>query len=95
MQKKVFWQKFFAFLNIYYPQTHLNKALNSLHSPRPNGRLSQNPKIGGFREMFVPENDFTIYSTVNFPKKHPDFGGLETNQRLFFFSFALLHMNSI
>ena len=28
-----------------------------------------------------PKSDFKTSSTVNFPKKHPDFGGLETNQR--------------
>ena len=31
-------------------------------------------------ELFLPENDFKTYFTVNFPKKHPDFGGLKTNQ---------------
>ena len=36
--KKMFWQKFLAFLNA-----------NSLHSSRPHGRLSQIPKTGGFR----------------------------------------------
>ena len=80
-RKKIFSAEFFAFLNVYYPKTHLIKALNSLDSSRPNGRLSQNPKTGGFRELFLPENDFKTCSTVNFPKKHPDFGGLETNQR--------------
>ena len=62
-------------------KTHLIKALNSLDSSRPNGRLSQNPKPGGFRDLFLPENDFKTCSAVNFPKKHPDFGGLETNRR--------------
>ena len=55
-------------------------ALHSLDSLRPNGRLSQNPKAGGCRELFLPENDFKTYPTVNFPKKHPYFGGLEMNQ---------------
>ena len=40
---------------------------------------SQNPKTGGFRELFLPENDFKTCFAVNFPKKHPDFGGLENN----------------
>ena len=35
---------------------------NSLHSLRPNGRLSQNPKTGGFSELFLPENDFKLVS---------------------------------
>ena len=39
------------------------------------------PKTGGFRELFLSENDFKTCSTVNFPKIHPDFGGLETNER--------------
>ena len=81
MQKQFFWQEFLAYLNAYCPKTHLMKALYSLDSSRPNGRLSQNPKTGGFRELFLPENDFKTCSTVNFPKKHPDFGGLETNRR--------------
>ena len=37
-------------------------------------------KTGGFRELFLPENDFKTFSTVE-KKKDPDFGGLETNQR--------------
>ena len=32
----------------------------------------------GSRESFLLENDFNICYTVNFPKKHPDFGGLES-----------------
>ena len=51
---KKFCQKFFAFLNAEYPKTDLFKALNSLDSSRPNGRLSQNPKAGSFRESFLP-----------------------------------------
>ena len=57
-KKKKLWQKCLAFLNVYYLKTHLIKALNSLDSSRPNGRLSQNPKTGSFRELFLPENDF-------------------------------------
>ena len=58
----------------------------------------KNPKTGGFTELLLPENDFKTCSTGNFPKKHPDFGGLETNRRhkfQTFLSHALLHMNSI
>ena len=38
--------------------------------------------------MFLPENDFKTCSTVSFPKSHPDFGDLETNERheIIFFS---------
>ena len=38
------------------PQTHLIKAPNSLDSSRPNGRLSQNPKTGDFRELNMVKN---------------------------------------
>ena len=69
--KKNFWQKLLAFLNVNYPRTNLIKAPYCLDSSRPNGRLLQNPKTGGFRELFLPENDFKTCSTVNFPKKHP------------------------
>ena len=79
---KEFLVEIFGILNVCYPKTHLIKALYSLDSSRPNGRLSQNPKTGGFRELFLPENDFKTCSTVNFPKKHPDFGGLETNHEI-------------
>ena len=79
--KKTFWLKFFAFLNVYYPKTHLIKALSSLDSSRTNGRISKNPKTVEFRELFLPENSFKTCSTVNFPKEHLDFGGLETNRR--------------
>ena len=68
-RKKKIRQKFLAFLNVYYPKTHLIKALYSLDSSRPNGRLSQNPKTGGFRELFLPENDFKTCSTINSSKK--------------------------
>ena len=61
------------------PKTNLIKALYSLDSSKPNGRLLQNPKTRGIRELFLPENDFKTCSAVNFPKKHPDCGGLETN----------------
>ena len=30
---------------------------------------SQIPKTGGFRELFLPENDFKTSSGVNFPHK--------------------------
>ena len=32
-------------------------------------------------ELFVSENDFKSSSVVHFPRKRPDFGDLETNQR--------------
>ena len=74
-------QKLFTFLNAYYPKIHLIKALNSLDSSWPNGRLSENSKTGDFRELFLPKNDFKTCSAVNFLKKHADFGGLKTNRR--------------
>ena len=39
------------------------------------------PKKRGFRELFLSKNDFKTCSAVSFPKKHPDFGGLEINRR--------------
>ena len=81
MQKR-FSAEIFGSFECLYPKTHLIKALYSLDSSRPNGRLSQNPKTGGFRDLFLPENNFETCSAVNFPKKyHPDFGGQETNQK--------------
>ena len=55
-------------------------------------RLLQNPKAGGIRELFLPENDFKTYSTVKFPKKHLDFGGLETNRRHEIRNWIFFHM---
>ena len=75
------WQKFIVFLNARYSKTHLLKALNSLDSSRTYGRLSENQKTGGSRELFLPENDFRTRSTKNSLKNHLDFGELETNQR--------------
>ena len=40
------------------PKTHLIKALNSLDSSRPYGRLSENQKTGDSRELFLTEIDF-------------------------------------
>ena len=65
----------------YKPKTQLIKALNSIDSSKSYRRQSQNPKTGGSRELFLPENDFKTFSTVNFIKKHPGFGGLEINQK--------------
>ena len=70
-----------AFLNVFYPQTHLIKALYSLDSFRSYERLLENPKTGASRDLYLPEIDFKSSSGVNFPKKDLDFGGLETNQR--------------
>ena len=80
-QKKHFWQKFLAFLNAFYPKTHLSKYLNSPDSSRPYGRLLQNLKARSSRDLFLLENDFQNSSTKDFPKKHSDFGGLEANWR--------------
>ena len=68
-KKKKEWQNFFTFLNAYYLKTHLIKALSSLYSSKASGRLSQNPKIEGFRKLFLSKNDFKTCSAVNFSKK--------------------------
>ena len=70
-----------AFLNVYYPKTHLIKALYSLYSFKSYERLLGNPKTGASRNLFLPESDFKISSAVNCLKKYPDFGDLETNHR--------------
>ena len=69
-QKCKFWafEKFLTFLNVYYPKNPSNQSSKLSWFSRPNGRLSQNPKTGGFRVSFVPENDFKTCPTVNFPK---------------------------
>ena len=54
------WQNLFAFLIAYKPKTLLIKGLNTIDSARSYGRLSQNVKTRGFRELFLPENDFKL-----------------------------------
>ena len=44
------------------------------------------------RELFLPENDFQNSSIVNFPKQHPEFEGLEINQRHEIQTWIFLHM---
>ena len=80
-KKKIGSRKFLAFLNAHYHQTHLIKSLKTFDSSRPYGKLLENQKTGGSKELFLHENDFQNSSTKNITKKHPDFGGLETNQR--------------
>ena len=64
------WQKCFAFLNAYKPKSQL---INPDHMED----YDKIQKQGTLRNYFC----LKICSTINFPKKHPDFGGLETNQR--------------
>ena len=49
-------------------QTQLIKIHNSLDSSRPYGWLLENPKTYDSRKLFLPENDFKTYSTVNYRK---------------------------
>ena len=51
--------------------------LNSFDFFRPYGRILENPKTGGSRELFLPQYNFKICYAVNFPKKHADFRGLQ------------------
>ena len=74
-------RKWFAFLNASYTKTSLIKSLISLDFSRPYRKLLENQKARGLKELFLPENDFQNISTENFPKKHPNFGGLETSWR--------------
>ena len=67
--KKKLIGNFFAFLNSYYPKTHPIKALNSLDSSRPYGRLLKNQKTEGSRELFLPENISKLAPQNIFQKK--------------------------
>ena len=97
--QKKFSAEIFGILNVYYPKSHLIKALYSLDSPRSNGRLSQNLKTGGFRELFLLENNFKTCLAVNFQKNIQILEAWKTTKNmkfdLNFFSHALLRMNSI
>ena len=59
-KKKIVSRKFCAFLNAYYPKTHLIISLNSVDSSRPYGRLLQNQKARESRKLFLSESDFQI-----------------------------------
>ena len=50
--KKSCKQVSFAFLNAYYPKTHLIKALNSLDSFRPYGKPLENQEEGALENYF-------------------------------------------
>ena len=60
-------------------------------NPKPNessldfsityGGLLENPNARGSRELFLMANDFKTCYAVNFPKRLPDFGHLDTSQR--------------
>ena len=68
-KKKNCRQKFFAFLNVFSPQTpkpNYSRFTTLLILPR--GRLLENKKAGGPKELFLLENDFKTSFTVNFPK---------------------------
>ena len=73
--KKKLLADFFIFFFIFEclwtqkPTNQLIKAFNSYDSSRPYHGLLENPKIGGSRELLLPENNFKTYSAVNFCKK--------------------------
>ena len=54
---------FFDFVNVYNSKIQLIKALNSLDSFRPYGKLLENREEGSSREWFLAENDFHASST--------------------------------
>ena len=58
--KTNFQQTFLTFLNVYYPKTHLIKALCSLDFSRSYGRLLENPKTRASRDSFLPESDLKL-----------------------------------
>ena len=88
-------RKFF-FLNIYYHQTHLIKALYTLDSSRSYGRLLENPKTGASRDIFLPESDLKTSSAVNFLKNIQILEAWKQTKdmklKLEFFSCALLYL---
>ena len=57
--KKKFWQNLFAFLNVYYPETHKIKALKSLDTSRPYRRPLENKKTGDSREFKNDQSSMT------------------------------------
>ena len=74
-------QTFLAFLNAS-PKIHLiNKSLNSLDSFRSCAKLLEKKKKRELYGTISVENDFQTSSSKVFPKKHPDFGDLETSLR--------------
>ena len=91
-KKKIVSRKIFAFLNVSFPKTHLIQSLNSLGSSRPYGRLLANQKTGGSKELFLPKSDLQNSPKKFFPKKHADFGGLQTNRRHKILTRTFLHM---
>ena len=80
-KKNLLAEMFCILQDLLTQKTQLIKALHSLDSSRPYERLLENPKTEGSRELFLLENNSKTCYTGNFLKKHPDFGGLETNQR--------------
>ena len=80
--KKIFSRKFFAFLNVFYAQNPANPISQLFRFFQIIWKTVRNQKTGGSKELFLPKSDFQNRSTKFFLKKHPDFGGLETNQRL-------------
>ena len=91
-RKKKFRQTFLAFFNVSYSKTHLITAFYCVDSSRSFGRLLENSKTGACRGLCLPESDFKTSSAVNFPKRHPEFGGPETNQRHEIQTRIFLHM---
>ena len=79
MKKKLL-AEIFCIFECLLTQNPTNQG-SQVYSSRSYGRLLENQKEGGSRDIFLPENDFQTSSVINFQEKHPDFGSLETNQR--------------
>ena len=60
-KKKEMSDKILVFLNVYYPKTHLIKALDSLDSSRSYGGKSKNPKAGASTMLVIIFWNFTIF----------------------------------
>ena len=67
-KKKRMLTEIFGFFEYLLTQTQLTKIHNSLDFSRSYGRLSENPKRWGSKELFLPESNFKTCSSVNSTK---------------------------
>ena len=65
--KNICQQKLFFIFECLLPQKPSNPISQLSWFSRPYGRLLENQKIGGSKELFLPENDYKNCSAENFP----------------------------
>ena len=80
-QRKFSAETFFCMFECLLSQNPSNQISQLLILPDHTEDCQKIKKKGGPRDLFLPENDFQNSSTKKFPKKRPNFEGLETNQR--------------